>query len=82
MQDTRRRFQASAAIKGLGSGKKDFAQETSAGKMKLLIPFRTLVLWVAIGCTLFGFVSLFIPDSSGSLLYLVGFPLLCLMLFF
>ena len=42
---------------------------------------RTLGLWVAIACTSFGIVSLFIPDSAWSLLYLVGFPLLCLMLF-
>ncbi len=42
---------------------------------------RKLVLWVAVGCTLFGIVSLFLPDPAGSLLYLVGFPLLCVMLF-
>ena len=42
---------------------------------------RKLVLWVAVGCTLFGIVSLFLPDPAGSVLYLVGFPLLCVMLF-
>jgi hypothetical protein len=42
---------------------------------------RTLGLWVGIAFTSFGIVSLFIPESAWSLLYLVGFPLLCLMLF-
>ena len=42
---------------------------------------RALGLWLAIAFTSFGIVSLFIADSAWSLLYLVGFPLLCLMLF-
>lgn len=42
---------------------------------------RTLGLWVGIVLTSFGIASLFIPGSAWSLLYLVGFPLLCVMLF-
>jgi hypothetical protein len=42
---------------------------------------RALVLCVAVGCMLFGLVSLFMPDSTWSVLYLIGFPLLCLILF-
>lgn len=61
------------------NGEKAFVQKTSNGKVRLLL--HKLGLWIAVGCTLFGLVSLFIPDSAGSLLYLLGFPLLCLMLF-
>lgn len=43
--------------------------------------FRRLVLGVAVGCTSFGIVSIFMSDSTGSLLYLVGFLLLCVVLF-
>jgi len=43
--------------------------------------FRRLVLGVAVGCTSFGIVSIFMSNPAGSLLYLVGFPLLCVVLF-
>lgn len=42
---------------------------------------RALGLWLAIAFTAFGIVSLFNADTTWSLLYLVGFPLLCLVLF-
>lgn len=43
---------------------------------------RRLALWVGIGCTLVGLVSMVVPEAGGSLFYLAGFPLLCLALFF
>lgn len=46
-----------------------------------MILFRKLLLLVAIGCTVFGVVSIVISYPAGRILYLVGFPLLCLMLF-
>lgn len=50
--------------------------------MNVSFLIRKLALWVGIGCTLVGLVSMLIPDAGGSLFYLVGFPLLCLVLFF
>jgi hypothetical protein len=52
------------------------------GDMNMSFLVRKLALWVGIGCTLVGLVSMLIPDAGGSLFYLVGFPLLCLVLFF
>lgn len=52
------------------------------GNMRLWWIVRKLVLWVGIGCTVVGLVSMWLPHSGGSLLYLIGFPLLCLILFF
>jgi hypothetical protein len=54
--------------------------ETMRRRIFLLV--RNIILWAAIGCTMAGLVSMFIPDSAGTLLYLVGFPLLCVILFF
>ncbi len=48
---------------------------------RVLQVLRTLGLWAAIGCTAFGLVSLFTPEPTWSLLYLVGFPVLCMILF-
>lgn len=42
---------------------------------------RTLGLWAAISCTAFGLVSLFASEPAWSVFYLVGFPVLCLILF-
>lgn len=49
---------------------------------RLLAHMRRFILWAAVGCTLAGLLSMFVPDSGGSVLYLVGLPLLCLLLFF